>query len=61
MKYLYKFLFKRELNNFDLIGILWITYLAFSSSLWFYLLIIPLIFVSVLLTTHFEVKEKLDS
>jgi hypothetical protein len=61
MKFIRRFLFKRAMNNFDLIGIFLITLLAFNASFWFYLLMIPFVFVSAVLDTHFEVMEKLES
>jgi len=61
MKYLYRFLFKKDITNFDLIGVVAITFLAINKSFLFYLLIIPFVFISVILTTHFEVTEKLNS
>lgn len=61
MKYLYRFLFKKDITNFDLIGVVAITFFAINKSLFFYLLIIPFVFISVILTTHFEVTEKLNS
>ena len=61
MKYLYRFLFKKDITNFDLIGVVVITFLAINKSLWFYILIIPFVILSVILTTHFEVTEKLNN
>jgi hypothetical protein len=61
MKYLYRFLFKKDITNFDLIGVVAITFLAINKSLWFYILIIPFVVLSVILTTHFEVTEKLNN
>ncbi len=61
MKYLYQFLFKKDITNFDLIGVVAITFLAINKSLWFYILIIPFVVLSVILTTHFEVTEKLNN
>jgi hypothetical protein len=61
MKYLYRFLFKKDITNFDLIGVVAITFLAINKSLWFYLLVIPFVILSAVLTTHFEVIEKLES
>jgi len=61
MKYLYRFLFKKDITNFDLIGVVAITFLAINKSLWFYLLVIPFVILSAVLTTHFEVIEKRES
>ena len=61
MKYFYKFLFKKELTIFDCICVISILYFTLSQSLWFILLLVPSSFLSLLLTTHFEVTEKLDS
>lgn len=61
MRYIYRFLFKKEITNFDLIGVVLITLLALNKGLWFYILIIPFALMSVVLTTHFEVTEKLNS
>lgn len=61
MKYISRFLFKKDINNFDLIGVVLITLLAINKSFWFYLLVIPFVILSAVLTTHFEVTEKLES
>ena len=61
MKFLRRLLFKKEMNNFDLMGLFLITILAWNISLWFYVLLIPFIFISAVLTVHFEVVEKLES
>lgn len=61
MKSIRRFLFKKEINNFDMIGIFLITALAFNVSFWFYLLFIPFVFLSAVLGVHFEVLEKLES
>ena len=61
MKFISKFLFKRDITNFDLIGVVLITLLAVNKSFWFYLLVIPFVILSAVLTVHFDVVEKLES
>jgi hypothetical protein len=60
MKFM-KFFFEKELTLFDFVCITLISNFAMKYSLWIFLLVIPSILVSVILTTHFQVKEKLES
>lgn len=61
MKYIRKLLFKKQMSNFDLLGLFFITLLAFKINLFFYVLLIPFVVISAVLDIHFEVTEKLES